>query len=240
MEGWDWRGGTGPSYDAVKDKNVCFYMLETSPQWLHPNIFLSMHLFLAFVVWLASTSAVVIADSIVNGISNNDPISENSFEDKSFGFSDGFSSELIPAPCDPAVIDHAAKLRPRKVPCDPVKTPTTSNDDNVKKPNPANDEDGYGNRGPPLKKYPVESDFIRLKRPSDEPLAPAAKGNENCPLNEMSMSLEVFMYLICHVGPDRDIMMGGMTIENAMSCTSLFLILPLSSSGRKWRVNVSF
>lgn len=183
-------------------------------------VFHSMNLFLAFVVWLvSSTSAVVIADSIVNGISTDkDPVG-NPSEDEAIKLGDGIGSEWIASPCGGDVIVNPAKLRARREPCDPHKSPDTPTTGNIKIPIPEDNDNGYGNgdRGI-LKKYPPYKDFLYIA-PSNRapPLGPTEY--RRCPQSGGTTAPDGYMYLICHVGPASDLHI--VWVENTMNCMSL-------------------
>lgn len=174
---------------------------KTPPQPSHsqaayPNIFLSMRVrILAFVVWLASlATAVVLADSSMDGISlhPSNPRDSSFLEPGS-----GFGSELMAGPCAPDVIDPetAAKLRARREPC--TKVGILDNDS------------GKGSGELPT---PVDLELWRALQPI---ILPAGSDGDGCPADEKGNARK----LICHEGPDKDIVFFGAIIENAIQCT---------------------
>lgn len=192
-----------------------------------------MRLFLAFLFCLVSP--IVIAELSVNGIATIDPVEDSSEDEQGFRFDRDFGSELIAGPCDPENIDSTAKLRARKVPCNP---PKTSNDGNVGKPN---DPDGKtpqnGNgknrngNGQGLREYPK----IWRWQPPLRVLPPGfPKFTESCP---KKVTGEPF-YFICHEGPDTEIHGNGDWIENAVWC--MFLHFHFLCREKKGREGVLF
>ncbi|MCJ1467680.1 hypothetical protein MMC07_006305 [Pseudocyphellaria aurata] len=181
-----------------------------------------MNLFLVLVVWLvSSSSADFIEDWIVNGISTNDPIEIPSEIVAYDELSDGDSSRLLlAAPCAPDVPVNPAKLRARKVDCDPPKT------GNLKTPNEGNNEDGNGNNGQRLQTYPSGDEWEWQLPPAKEQF--------------LGRCLRKLMFYICHRGPEWEITLDGSWIQNAINCMSPHTILPLFLSGNKWRVKSSF
>ncbi|MCJ1464714.1 hypothetical protein MMC07_003327 [Pseudocyphellaria aurata] len=191
-----------------------------------------MRLILAFLLWLVSPN--VIADSSANGIATNDLIEASSEDEQAFRSDLDFGLEFIAGPCDPENIENTAKLRARKVDCNP---PKTSNDENGGKPNDedgqkpqnGNGKNGNGN-GRGLMEYPKEW----LWQPPLRVLPPPVPNPEYCPKSKIGEPL----FFICHEGPDTEVHGNGDWIENALWCT--FFHSHFSRSGKKLREDVIF